>query len=263
MANRRRVRKQGTSLVVAYLMRVAMISLFIFVGALALNVFTKGDDEANSDAKKNAENRNDKDVSEIMEWSTERAQRLPRINQEVTVMVDPGHGGDDPGTSSLDGKVYEKDITWDISLKVQAFLQEAGVDTVLSRAEDEFINKHDRAYIANEQDVDLFVSIHCNYLENDTKTSGVETYYVEGAEDGEALANLVHKQVLSITEAADMYVRTNDFVVIKDTNMPAILIETGYLSSPKDVELLCTDNYKSKMAYGIAAGIIEYINSQE
>ncbi len=193
-------------------------------------------------------------------WETENYQTLPNVNKSVTIMVDPGHGGNDPGTSSADEGVYEKDITWDVALKVQEYLEEAGVNVMLSRNGDEFINKHDRAAKANERGVDLFVSIHCNFLENDTVTSGVETYYVEGVEDGKALANAVHSQVLAITGADDMYVRTNDFVVIKDTNMPAVLIEIGYLSSPEDVGLLCTNSYKSKMAYGIAAGVIDYIN---
>lgn len=259
MTKRRRVKRRFKWLMQAYFMPILVISIVIMLIAIMVHLLTRGDEATNVMIDETTMQTEEQTTV----WETESFQKLSEISCEVTVMVDPGHGGDDPGTSSTDGTVYEKDITWDVALKVQAYLKEAGVDAVLSREEDEFINKHGRAALANEQGVDLFVSIHCNYLENDTKTSGVETYYVEGVEDGQALANAVHSQVLAITGADDMYVRTNDFVVIKDTNMPAVLIEIGYLSSPQDVMLLGTDNYKNKMAYGIAAGIIEYINSQE
>ncbi len=251
-----RVKRRFKRKMRAYFERVIVISIGVMLMAMAIHLLTKNTESEDVDSKAN----NTQGGQPVDIWETESYQKLPKANKSVTIMVDPGHGGNDPGTSSADGTVYEKDITWDVALMVQEYLKEADVTAVLSRGEDEFINKHDRATKANEQEVDLFVSIHCNFLENDTKTSGVETYYVDGVEDGQALANAVHGQVLAITGADDMYVRTNDFVVIKDTNMPAVLIEIGYLSSPFDVRLLETEKYKSKMAYGIAAGIIEYIN---
>ena len=239
-----RVKRRFKRKMRAYFERVIVISIGVMLMAIAIHLLTKNPESEDVDSKAN----NTQGGQPVDIWETESYQKLPKANKSVTIMVDPGHGGN------------EKDITWDVALIVQEYLKEADVTAVLSRGEDEFINKHNRAAKANEQEVDLFVSIHCNFLENDTKTSGVETYYVDGVEDGPALANAMHGQVLAITGADDMYVRTNDFVVIKDTNMPAVLIEIGYLSSPFDVRLLETEKYKSKMAYGIAAGIIEYIN---
>lgn len=238
-----------------YTVRLTIISvLFIIVAVTGLVIFFKGREvETDNDVQNVQENQ------EHNEWETEEIQKLPKVNNKVTVMVDPGHGGEDPGTMS--GDIYEKDIVFDIAQMVWDYLEEAGVDVILSRADDTFIDKYDRAELANMMNVDLFVSIHCNYLEDNPEVSGIETYYVENAEDGMAFANAVHNQTLAITGADDMYVRTNDFIVIKNTNMPAILIETGYLSNKKDVELLTTTDYKKKMAYGIAAGVVEYANS--
>ena len=78
------------------------------------------------------------------------------------VVLDAGHGGDDPGTTS--GTVDEKDITLEVALLVKDYLEECGANVIMTRKDDTFMNKYDRAAFANEKEVDLFLSIHCNYL---------------------------------------------------------------------------------------------------
>lgn len=190
-------------------------------------------------------------------WETAEALRLPKVSRNVTVMIDPGHGGSDPGT--LTEKTNEKDVTLAIARYVKMYLDEAKVNVLFTREDDSTMDKYARAELANQKNVDLFVSIHCNFLEDRTDVSGIETYYLEGALDGETLAKLIHQDVLRITNANDMHLRTNDFVVIRETNMPAVLIETGYLSNKEDEKGLCDAQYQQKLAYGIAQGIIEYI----
>lgn len=183
---------------------------------------------------------------------------LPVMEREYIVMLDPGHGGKDPGTSS--GKLDEKDVTLSVGLMVREYLANSNITVLMTRDKDEYMDKSDRATFANDKDADVFVSLHCNYIEKDNVTSGVETYYLETAPNSEGLAQIVHKKVLGVTKADDRHIRTNDFVVIRKTNMPAILVEMGYLSNWEDVKKLAKEEYKNKMAYAIAAGIIEYLN---
>ncbi|MGN0160823.1 MAG: N-acetylmuramoyl-L-alanine amidase [Lachnospiraceae bacterium] len=197
------------------------------------------------------------DVNEEI-WETSDVQRIPEVSDNLTVMIDPGHGGNDPGT--LTDKTNEKDITLAIARYVKMYLEEANVNVILTRDDDTLIDKYDRVEMANQKNVDIFVSIHCNYLEEQSDISGIETYYLEGAKDGEALAATIHQDVLEVTKAKDMHVRTNDYVVIRETNMTAVLIETGYLSNKEDEKRLNDKIYQQKVAYGIAEGIIEYYN---
>ncbi|MGN0161016.1 MAG: N-acetylmuramoyl-L-alanine amidase [Lachnospiraceae bacterium] len=190
---------------------------------------------------------------------TNKEMELPKIEQPVTIMIDPGHGGHDPGTSTLN--CVEKDITLQIARCLEMYLMDSGAQVILTRTEDTFIDKYDRAKLANENTVDLFISIHCNYLDN-FSISGVETYYFEGATDSMSLANTIHKNVLENTGANDMHVRTNDFVVIRETRMPAILIETGYLSNQEEAIKLNNEEYQKKVAYGIGCGIVEFLNNK-
>lgn len=260
MGKKRTVKKTGRRLLLAYALRglvigAALIIILVLVFTLKTAFFTED--------KKNDSNNKDTEAAWVRnepEWETDASQQLPQAVKKVKVMVDAGHGGKDPGTSS--GTVDEKDVALVIARLVKEYLEEAGITVELSRNEDIFIDKYDRAAMANEAEVDLFVSIHCNYLEERTDISGVETYYMENSKDGERFATLVHNQVLSITGANDMYVRPNDYVVIRETSMPAILVETGYLSNKEDEQRLTSQEYQAKMAYGIAAGIIEYVNSE-
>lgn len=251
------VRKRGKRLLLAYALRGLVIGgvlVLILALAFALKAQFLPEEGKNDDTTKEAW------VKKEDEWQTDAAQQLPKVEKKVSVMVDAGHGGKDPGTSS--GTADEKDITLSIAKLVKSYLENAGVTVVLSRENDAFIDKYDRADMANNAGVDLFVSVHCNYLEERTDISGVETYYMENDAGGESLATMVHNQILAITGANDMYVRGNDYVVIRETDMPAVLVETGYLSNREDAQRLAGQEYQSKMAYGIAAGVIEYINSE-
>lgn len=229
---------------------VVVLALVFALKAQFLPEEKKDDDKETQEAWVKQEN----------EWQTDASQELPKVSGKVSVMVDAGHGGKDPGTTS--GTADEKDITLAIAKLVKSYLEDCGVTVLLSREDDTFIDKYDRADMANTAGVDLFVSIHCNYLEERADISGVETYYMGTGGDGERLAQCVHAQVLAITGANDMYVRENDYVVIRETDMPAALVETGYLSNREDAGKLVDREYQSKMAYGIAAGIIEYINGE-
>lgn len=176
--------------------------------------------------------------------------------KKTVIMLDAGHGGKDQGTSY--GDILEKDLTLEITKKVEKELKSAGYEVELTRSKDESVNIYERVRYANQEKPDLFVSIHCNFLERG-EVSGIETYYAE--EKGDASRELAEKlQICMVakTGAYDRNVRTEDFLVIKDTKMPAALIETGFLSDPGERELLQDEEYQKKLAEGISEGIIGY-----
>lgn len=173
------------------------------------------------------------------------------------VVLDAGHGGDDPGATV--GETYEKDINLAVALLVQEQL--AGQENIIvkmTRAEDVFVSLSDRAAYANTEKADLFVSIHANALENNTDYSGVFTFYHPKKSSSQKGANLIQKAVISATGANDRGVRSEDYAVLRETEMPAVLVETGFMTCPAELALLVDGDYQCQLADGITQGIIEY-----
>lgn len=171
------------------------------------------------------------------------------------VMIDAGHGGKDQGTSS--GDVLEKDINLTVALMVAEELEKSGVSTALMRTDDTFVSLEDRAARANEKEVDLFVSIHCNYSEDDASVQGLECYYRDGSEEGEALADSIIASVEELDEVTTRGTKTEDFRVLRKTTMPAALVEIGYLSNAQECGNLTDKDYQQRLAQKIAEGIVK------
>lgn len=172
----------------------------------------------------------------------------------LLIVVDAGHGGKDQGTCS--GDILEKDINLAVAEKLAKKLKKGGAQVILTRDEDVKIELEDRAKIANEEKADLFVSIHCNYYEKDAGIKGLECYYQEGSEDGEELA----ERIVASFESEDAVVvrgtKTAGYRVLRKTQMPAVLVELGYMSNRAECELLADENYQNLLAEKIAAGIL-------
>ncbi|GIP37409.1 hypothetical protein J31TS4_06890 [Paenibacillus sp. J31TS4] len=174
------------------------------------------------------------------------------------VMIDAGHGDHDSGAVSLTGK-YEKDFNLAMALKVKALLdKEPLINPILSRADDTFLELDERVAKANNAGVDVFVSIHGNkYTPNVT---GTETYYWK--EDSIQLANIMHRFVTQAAGLPDRKVRQNNFRVITKTNMPAVLLEIGYLSNSGDEAKMYSPAFQDRVAQGIVDGIKSFLKIQ-
>lgn len=180
-------------------------------------------------------------------------------DQKPCIILDPGHGGKDPGT--LWGEVYEKDVNLAITKKLEQILVGQGYQVIMTRDEDKRVVLKERVQIAEENQGDLFVSIHQNALENDTVTEGMEIYSskTSGSED---LAEYIWDSLLSKTGAKDKGISKNsDLFVLDNTTMPACLIETGFITSSRERELLLDEEYQQKIAQGIAEGITKFLES--
>jgi N-acetylmuramoyl-L-alanine amidase len=176
------------------------------------------------------------------------------------VVLDAGHGGSDTGT--LGDGLVEKELNLDVTLRVAALLREAGVRVSLTRETDEYVSLADRAEFANALGADIFVSIHTNASNTVETVYGVETYYVPGGVEARILAKELHEAVLAATDADDNKVRTARFYVLRKTDMPAALVEMGYVTNSKELEKMKTDEYRTKLAQGIATGVLNYLKAK-
>lgn len=175
------------------------------------------------------------------------------------VVIDSGHGGKDNGATGASGS-FEKDFTLQLALKVEELAkQEPQIEVTLTRSEDRFISSIDRERpeIANRLGADLFISIHGNTYE-DASVSGTETYYYH--EDCQFLAEIMQKHMVQTSGFRDRGVKKEDFFVLKDSNMPAALIEMGYLTNPQEENEMLTEDFQYRMASSILDGIKEALN---
>lgn len=181
----------------------------------------------------------------------------PRQSKTV-VVIDPGHGGKDPGAVGIGG-MQEKHVVMTISLEVARILEQQGIQVKLTRTNDYFISLQGRTEMANRMDADLFVSIHANSAGmNKPHVSGLETYYFQ---NGKNLATVIHRNVLRQVNVNDRKVKQARFYVLRKSAMPAVLVETGFVTGTEDAAKLKNPAYQKQMAKGIAYGIIEYIKA--
>lgn len=172
------------------------------------------------------------------------------------IVLDPGHGGVDPGAPAP-GSLEEKDITLSIARKARELLAEAGARVVLTRDGDQTIGLYERADLANQAGAELFVSIHAN-TSPFRSAAGIETYYYPGSTEGRRLAAILQRALVARLGRPDREVRRADFVVVREPAAPAALIECGYLSNREEARLLTSGEFQLRIARAIAEGIIRY-----
>ncbi|HEY9804113.1 MAG TPA: N-acetylmuramoyl-L-alanine amidase [Leptolyngbyaceae cyanobacterium] len=174
----------------------------------------------------------------------------------LLVVIDPGHGGKDSGAPGLGG-LLEKDVVLPIGQRIAAVLEQNGVQTVLTRNADFFVELQGRVDIAERANATLFVSVHANSVDGRPDVNGLEVYYYDS---GYALAETVRKSILqNIGTIKDRGTRKARFYVLRKSSMPSILVETGYMSGNEDNPRLGSPEYQSRMADAIARGILQYL----
>jgi N-acetylmuramoyl-L-alanine amidase len=184
-------------------------------------------------------------------------------NGKVLVMLDPGHGGKDPGAIGLGG-LREVDVILPIAKRVAEILEKQGIAVKLTRNSDYFVGLDERVAMSRDAGASLFVSIHANSIDNRPDVNGLETYHYNL---GQSFAETVHNTVLDFVNkngfyVADRRVRSARFLVLRKSSIPAILVETGYLTSEAESARLRREDYQKVMAEGIAKGIAQYIKDR-
>lgn len=177
---------------------------------------------------------------------------------EDIIVIDPGHGGFDPGAIGSSG-LKEKDVNLDVARRTKKLLINAGYNVFMTREKDVFISLKDRVDRSNELKAIVFVSIH-NNSSNSSYSEGTETYIApDKVTESKLLADLLQKKMLADLKRLDRGTKLDNFYVIKHTDMPAALVEIAFLSNPHEESLLENDLFKEKAARAIADGIIAYI----
>lgn len=178
------------------------------------------------------------------------------------IAIDPGHGGHDPGAIGITD-INEKDVVLSTALKVGNYLVKNDVEVIYTRTSDnirfpkeERPNLQARCDIANDANVDLFVSIHANSCDIESP-HGIETYYFRGSNSGNKLASIVQSEIIKETGAINRGAKGKGYYVLDKVDTTAILVELGFLSNAAEEKLLVDEDYQNKCAKGIARGILK------
>lgn len=192
---------------------------------------------------------------DLIEPATSEIQVFARSIEEEKqklIVIDAGHGDEDPGSSI--SNVDEKDLNLQIALKLKSALEEEGYEVMMTRSDDTYLTLTERAEFANEVEADLFISIHQNSYIDDSTVSGIEVYYNESTktESDEVLAQFIQTELVETTGARDRGIRAYDeLVVTRKTEMPACLVELGYMTNKSELSLLQSDAYQYKLVTGM------------
>jgi len=204
----------------------------------------------------------------IHETATEYIIRVrqPQDVHPIIIVIDPGHGGRDPG--AIHHGVVEKDVVLAISHMVAEHLsRHTDIRVYMTRSADEFVELSDRTELANQM-ADVFVSIHANAVENRPHVSGIETWFMPNSRDNSRgftsmqLAQIVQRHMVNATGAVDRGIKDYyDFVVLRDLTMPAVLVEVGFLTNAAEAARLATTAHQQQLARAIYEGIIEVLST--
>ncbi|NJL47034.1 MAG: N-acetylmuramoyl-L-alanine amidase [Leptolyngbyaceae cyanobacterium SM2_5_2] len=185
--------------------------------------------------------------------------QIPNLEQLV-VMLDPGHGGVDPGAVGIGG-LQEKGVVLAVAHQVAAILQSQGITVQMTRQGDQSVDLQPRVDMAAAANATVFVSIHANAVNMQRpEVNGLETYYF--SDSGLGLATVLHRRVLASLPTNDRGVRQARFFVLRRTTMPAALIEIGFVTGATDAPKLRDPQWQAQMGQAIAQGILDYLSGR-
>lgn len=181
------------------------------------------------------------------------SKEITAQNGTFVIALDAGHGGEDIGQSN--GETVEKNVTLDICNKLKSMLEDQlHYQVVMIREDDTRISKEERVQAANDSHADLLISIHCGYAENTSETGAV-SHYKKDSSASEDLADMIQEALEDVSGIPNGGAREGSYEIISSTEMPAVLVEIGYLSNMEEAGSLSDDQYQSTAARGIATAI--------
>lgn len=184
-----------------------------------------------------------------------------------TVIIDVGHGGTDRGARAHMPYCEEKKICLLTARLVKQYLDQLGYHVVMTRNTDDFIPLPKRVEIAHQAQANIFVSVHFNSSRS-PEADGIEVFFCDSKEDktranaSRKLADSILTRLIRRTSANSRGVKKGNFYVIRETTMPAVLVEGGFISNPEERVLLKSRDYQEKIARGIADGIDQYFKAR-
>ena len=193
-------------------------------------------------------------------------QKAERIDQ-LTVLIDPGHGGKDPGARAKDG-TNEKDLNLDVALRLNRILKDIGFNTMITRKDDRYVDLASRSGMANNNYVDFFMSIHFNAFTS--TANGIETLYYpneitdEYPFDNKKMANIFHNEITDALKRPSRGITPRPGLhVLNKTKMPAILAELGFITNPEEFAQIKKAEYREMAARALAVSIVRHFKEIE
>lgn len=259
MSNRRRNRRKR--IIKVYMARACCVLLLIGMVALMVcgclyiheHLFQKDKEDTPTQTVTDTDTDTDTDVQPT-DASIPDENTIQIDASGLKIVLDAGHGGNDGGTEGVNA--LEKEINLAVVLKMKPILEAGGAEVILTRDEDEWCDLSERNYIANQTDADIFVSIHCNAFEDDSSISGLECYYHKKSDISKGYAETIIQALGESGEIKTRYAMEQNYQVLRDSSIPAILIEMGYLSNPTDCQNLSSDDYQNLLAQSIVESLV-------
>ncbi|ENI8403608.1 N-acetylmuramoyl-L-alanine amidase [Listeria monocytogenes] len=197
------------------------------------------------------------DVSDKGQTSSTRSKTTKL--SEATIVIDPGHGGNDPGAKGANGTI-EKEMTLKTAKQLKQKLESRGAKVILTRNSDKYVSLKGRTNIAAENNADVFISIHFDSLEDTSKgVSGQTTYYYDNSD--KSLAESINTTLGKDLPTSNRGARVGDYYVVRENSQPAVLLELGYLSSAKDERNINSASYRSQIADSVTDGLANYFSN--
>lgn len=217
---------------------------------------------SNDESSKTEDNSNSKTKPVKGQYDLDDEKK--RQSKKYNIVVDAGHGGNDKGSIDSTETVYEKDIALQIAKKVASRLgRESDVNVIMTRTEDKYVSLEERAEIAKKANADALISIHLNAQKKYGDANGLETWYRNGATDGsKELANSVQQTTASYVEIMSRGILRNSFEILRETTMPAVLVECGFITNVSDMKKLKDPNYQDMLAEGIMQGTLTFLDEK-
>lgn len=204
-------------------------------------------------------------------YASETVEKKSRSPEEITIVVDAGHGGNDPGKVADDGTL-EKDLNLSVSQKLAEKLTAIGFNVVVTRDTDTGLadagasnekrsDMQNRLDIFNSDGISCLISIHHNSF-TDSSVRGAQVFYHSNSESGKKLADIVQSKIASDVDTDNTrQSKSNDsYYILKNSSCTGIIVECGFMSNPDELNTLRDEAYQNKIASAICAGVCEYYN---
>jgi len=175
---------------------------------------------------------------------------------EATVVIDAGHGGNDPGSVATNG-TFEKKLTLNTAYALQRKLENAGANVIMTRSDDSFVSLNNRTTISESHGADAFISLHYD-SNNSASPSGTSTYYYANQE--KQLANTINQYMSSYGQLGNNGIKKGNFHVLRENSTPSVLLELGFMTNPYDLSQIQTGTYQATVADAIYLGLTEYFS---
>ncbi len=203
-------------------------------------------------------------LSELTADVSSANKATKKAETDIVIVVDPGHGGEDPGKVGIND-VLEKDLNLQISKKVKTLLEEAGIKIVMTRENDKVPDAkkqdlNERVQLINSTNPTLALCIHQNSYP-DAKIRGAQVFYHTLTEEAEDVAAIVQEELRTVDPNNTRQIKENDtYYMLKNTQVPTIIVECGFLTNPEEAEKLTQEDYQEQIAQAICEGIVRWLN---